>query len=330
VRLRGEAVVGGGAIAEYVSGPVFAFAQNQPKRSLSLPVEEVPDVPWESDLSQWANVDAFGAKGDGETDDTEAVRAAMASGKPVVYLPRATYRVDGTVTVPSSVKRVTGLYGELCIGAEVRRPVFRVADDSPEPILIEDMRKDPGLFLVEHAGMRPVILTHCATNGQLYRNVNDRPGAKLFINNCNGFGKASRHVRDQQVWARFINTESPGPVNFGCDNSTMWVFGYKCEKLNTNFEALGGSRLEVLGGVANQFDHRRGADVEIPDRPIVRNVDSHVSYVGCTNGPSTDWGYETILEETRGQQVSRAAWTQFPPRVGREHQIVVPLYVGYR
>ncbi len=32
---------------------------------MNLPVEDYPIVPWVSDFSQWANVDAYGAKGDG-------------------------------------------------------------------------------------------------------------------------------------------------------------------------------------------------------------------------------------------------------------------------
>lgn len=44
---------------------------------------------------------AFGAVGDGKTDDTAALRAAFASAAPVVYLPPGNYRVSGSVTIPA-------------------------------------------------------------------------------------------------------------------------------------------------------------------------------------------------------------------------------------
>ncbi len=47
------------------------------------------------------NVRAAGAAGDGSTDDTDAINAAMASGTDVLFPPGYTFRIDGTVTVPA-------------------------------------------------------------------------------------------------------------------------------------------------------------------------------------------------------------------------------------
>lgn len=52
-----------------------------------------------------ANVQAFGATGDGVTDDTEAFRAAAATGKPIVVpRPAAHYKLTGTVRIGSSIR----------------------------------------------------------------------------------------------------------------------------------------------------------------------------------------------------------------------------------
>ncbi len=65
---------------------------------------QIPVLAWEQ-RSDWLNVKTFGAKGDGEADDTAALQAALdkLSEKPgepnTVYLPPGTYRITRTITV---------------------------------------------------------------------------------------------------------------------------------------------------------------------------------------------------------------------------------------
>ena len=49
-------------------------------------------------MAEWVNLRALGAKGDGETDDTAALRAAVAQHR-VIYLPTGRYRVTDTITL---------------------------------------------------------------------------------------------------------------------------------------------------------------------------------------------------------------------------------------
>ena len=65
-----------------------------------------------SERSQWvalsgevADVRAYGAKGDGQTDDTVAIKAALGTGANV-YLPRGTYRITDSLPVRSA-RRIT-------------------------------------------------------------------------------------------------------------------------------------------------------------------------------------------------------------------------------
>ncbi len=54
----------------------------------------------------WADVRAFGAKGDGEADDTEAIQAAItfsAQRQSKVYFPRGAYKVTSRLRVPPNV-----------------------------------------------------------------------------------------------------------------------------------------------------------------------------------------------------------------------------------
>ena len=54
-------------------------------------------------FAEVANVKDYGAVGDGTTDDSVAIQAAMDSGISNVYLPSGTYRIDSTLTLPDDV-----------------------------------------------------------------------------------------------------------------------------------------------------------------------------------------------------------------------------------
>ncbi len=56
---------------------------------------------------------SFGAKGDGETDDTEAFKKALASGKKV-FIPKGTFRVKGNVKADSGTQ-IYGIPGGLSV-----------------------------------------------------------------------------------------------------------------------------------------------------------------------------------------------------------------------
>lgn len=78
-----------------------------------IPATDVPthldrDVPPLPTTSDWVSVLEFGAVGDGETDDTEAIRRAIAESD-VVYVPQGWYRVTDTIKMrPGS--RLIGLH----------------------------------------------------------------------------------------------------------------------------------------------------------------------------------------------------------------------------
>ena len=57
-------------------------------------------------VSEAIDVRRHGAKGDGRTDDTKAIQAALEAARthgPVCYLPRGLYRIEGSLTVPPGV-----------------------------------------------------------------------------------------------------------------------------------------------------------------------------------------------------------------------------------
>lgn len=65
--------------------------------------KDIPDFP---DIKTWANLKALGAKGDGVTDDTKAIQAAIDQ-HDVIYVPQGWYRITATL----KLKNKTALIG---------------------------------------------------------------------------------------------------------------------------------------------------------------------------------------------------------------------------
>jgi hypothetical protein len=290
VSRHGEIAVGAGDIAEYASAAPVALDGSPPLR---LPVKDTPLILPETDLAQWANVDDFGAVGDGVADDTAAIQRAMDSGRPVVWFPRANYVVNGTVEIPASVREVTALFGAIhrSVAAEFDGPaLFRVAEPSPEPLLIHQAMSAGGVF-VDHAADRTlviedvyVIFNHGRSYAgkddmlfpsgaaqdteiwRLYRNTRPEGVPKeLFVNSSIGFSSdnpdGTLAIENVRVWARMINTEHLHTL-YSFRRSDAWIFGFKSENAETLLKAADGSRVEVLGGSFLCFNERQGPVIE--------------------------------------------------------------------
>ena len=65
----------------------------------------VNDIPQLPSMDTWVNVRDFGAKGDGETDDTEAILSAIAKHKNI-YLPQGWYRITKTIKLQLGTKLI--------------------------------------------------------------------------------------------------------------------------------------------------------------------------------------------------------------------------------
>lgn len=69
----------------------------------TLPAEPVSDIPELPEMGRWVNLKTLGAKGDGLTDDTKAIQAAIDQ-YPTIYVPQGSYRVSETIKLkPATV-----------------------------------------------------------------------------------------------------------------------------------------------------------------------------------------------------------------------------------
>ena len=305
VKKAGTVAVADRYIKEYVSDAIVKWSANSPSVSMNLPIEDSPEY-WSSDLNDWADV-----------DDYPSVQEAFDSGKPIIVFSKREYTFDNTINVPASVRRVVGLYTSIATNARG----FMVSEDSSTPVIFDDMGVKGGTAVTQ-ACPRTIVLNNMSSQNRLYQS--ETSSGKVFINACNGL-RYSGPLKNVTAFIRFVNTESTG-TQFLVDNSNVVVLGYKTEKLYTSFEAINGSRLEILGGLPNQYATTKGD----PLNPIIEINNSEVSIVLATNGPNDDnVGYENIIRDTQGDITKTWTKADFPDREGRPSDVVVPLYVNH-
>ena len=125
---RGNAIEDANHIDEYWAngaydsrrgGPFELFPS--PDRMLHLPIEEVPNVPWEVDIKKWSGPHhhTTGRPGSGSgfpndgADDSAALQAAIDSGATTIYLPNGTWEIHRTIHVRKNVSRIVGCEARL-------------------------------------------------------------------------------------------------------------------------------------------------------------------------------------------------------------------------
>lgn len=292
-----------------------------------LVAPDEPRIALPQEASEWAQVDHYieqlGLSP--EEDVSPAVQAALNSGKAhVVFGRQQIYKVEQPVTVPAHVVRIDGLFTSLDASGKA---VFRIMEEGTNPLIIENFEYFKTLPFVSHEAPRTVFCTNLHGTSLGYANRMKDTRSVLFLSNICGFGKNAGVFRNQDVWARFINTENPTETNFTADNSRLWVFGYKTEKHQTSFAALKGSHLEVFGGQTNQFS-QLNLDHWSP-YPAFLIADSTALIFACTNGPDTnaEVGYFKLVTVRRDGKETIYDRTKATRREGRRGQFFIPATV---
>lgn len=321
--------------ASVTAGPVTEI----PAASLTINARDMPPLVPEPDLSRWADVQAYGAVGDGLTDDTAAIQRAMESGKPIVFLPGVAYVVNGTVTIPASVREICFLHGSVyrtTLGIDAA--MFRVAEPSAEPLWIHQNVSAGGTF-VDHEADRPLVLedvfswfhhtrdyarnsdmqfpgpaAQTADLWQLYRNTRPDGRAKeVYAANVMGFavgGQGARHaVENVHAWVRQLDNEHIPYAQVAVRRSDLWLLGFKTENAEVLFHAEDGSRLEWLGGINHTLGPRdKGAMI------VSRDSDVTAVFVVWAGGGKNQ---PDVLESIRGSATTRVPLSRFPPIDGQ-------------
>lgn len=130
--------------------------------------------PVEARLRDFVSVKDFGAIGDGTTDDTAAVQAALSS-TGTIWFPAGTYKLTGQVTVSSRNDIQLVGYGAKITAASVIEEAYFHFDGCTR-VHIEGLEFDQA---------QPTLGTY-GSDPELYGSFPDRRNVALYLTGCNG------------------------------------------------------------------------------------------------------------------------------------------------
>ncbi len=317
-----------GYIREWYDGKACSLFGIEPA-SLRLPIEETPEIPWETDLSQWEKVDSAGA------DHTDALQSAIdraaTQGKTTVYFPRYPfdppfrYHVSRPIRVHGSVNRIIGLENTVDVsdptGAFENGAALLTFENLTSPAIVVERFFLLGgwecpkyVHLFQNTTDRAVVIRNIMEAG-----IHRKPGGtgEWFIEDVAPQGNRMSKLLfgpGETCWARQFNPESPAADMITVDGGTMWILGLKTEGRSRHIVAKNGAKVELLGGVSYQSWKNQELDP-----PLFTVIDSDASFTFGLYHYNLPFG--TIVQETAGD------WTRDLPRTALEHDHL-PLYRG--
>ncbi len=299
-----------GDIDEWFPGKGFALFDVPAMKTLRLPIEETLEIPWETDMNKWVKVDPAGTEGG--LNFQQAIDKAAKEKKTTVYFPKVRgkgkYILDKPVRVHGSVNRIIGMENILWIDEAIpAEQVVITFEDLDGPVVFErffNVLKNGGWkglrdrYLFENRTEHPIVLRNFAKGACTLKKP--QPGKTWFIEDVPtsvAFGK------NEKVWARQLNPESPELDMITVDGGQMWILGLKTEGRARHVVATNGAKVELLGGVAYQSWKNQKLDP-----PMFTVVDSDASFtIGFYH-----WNlpFTTIVSETRNGETKTLARTE--------------------
>lgn len=269
------------------------------------------------DPDEWVSVKAFGAKGDGVSDDTEAIQNAMKSGKPYVLFESGRYFVNGSISVPANVRVVDFLFCDFEAGEAFRQMrgegLFSVDGDSEDPLFFQHLYAFEQLCghfrFLRHNCRRELILRdlHTQTAAMYFNTVR---GGRVWLDNCacttgtycedailerRGYPPEYCPVipfefHGQTVRGRSVNPER-ADLEVLNDASELVFYGFKTEGPGTMIRTVNGGKSELC--VLNAGIGHTGTK-----RALIETDGSPVDlYFLRTGGFAPDLLFENVVSE---------------------------------
>jgi hypothetical protein len=256
-------------------------------------------VPWD-DLSQWDSALAHGGKGDGSTDDTAAIQAAIDSGATTVYLPNtkadgvtgANWLIKNPLYLRGKVRRFIGTEGKLTASGNGQL----IVQDGTNPVVVME-RIESSVPTVQGTA-RSFVISSC--NFGTYTNTVS--GTVFFDDVVSGVVG----LNHQTAFARQLDQET-GPVSQSDQTSvvkvlnnggTLWVLGLKTERGAVCIQTTGG-KTELLGA----HIYATGSSITNKTTAIFADIESQVSLTARETCYNNGLQFPRGVDETRNGMV---------------------------
>ena len=166
------------------------IAMSHEERALAKPAQEVStDIPPTPAMDNWANVRSLGVTGDGKTDDTDALLAAIEK-HAVLFFPSGTYRVSRPLTLKPDTALIGLNPGTTQISLLDGSPAFG-GEGSPVGIIVapKDGRNIVRSIAITTGSSNPraAAMIWMAGKNSLLDDVSF-PGQRFFGSGFRGFG----------------------------------------------------------------------------------------------------------------------------------------------
>ena len=242
--------------------------------------ENMPVVDFSITSDNYAFVDDYGAKGDGVTDSSEAIQAALRSGKEIILFGSGHYLVNRKIHVPATVRLIDFMFCDLHSGPQLisgELDSLFVIDDASDTMLcfanLYAFEQFYGHFhFVCHAAKRDLLMknVHTQTTAMYFNTVE---GSRVYFDNCacttgtysmdtilsrRGYSPVYCHmipyeIHGQDVIAYNLNPER-ADVEVLNDGSRLIIYGLKVEGPGTSVSTVRGGRTFVYishAGIGN-------------------------------------------------------------------------------
>lgn len=309
VRTPDGKVTGGSSMEEW--SPLSGYrvtGKAGDAKTLRLPIEETPEVPWEQDLKKWAMVD--GSQGEDVTAQLQTlIDTAAREGKTTICFPKMSgkgkdYVLSGPIRVHGSINRIIGMNNMLKVkktdAFSSDAAVFTFDKLTSDRIVVERFFQiggwdRPNVVAFENRSGKVIILRNL--NLTIVTKKAD-PGGRWYLEDfCPGRHRPMAIGKGERVWARQFNPESPAPIMVHVDGGMFWCLGLKTEGRATHVQAENRAQVEILGGASYQSWKNQKLDP-----PMFDLTDSQASF---TLGFYSDkLPFTTYVRETNGSQTS--------------------------
>jgi hypothetical protein len=233
-------------VTEYAqSASKYSLFSGAPTTSLNLPINSSPTVS-NDPISTWIDptVAPFNAVGNGTTDDTAALQAAINSAtatKSTLFLRNnKIFKIAGNLVISGQLKRIVGLESKITGNGTVTIN-DSVANSAPVVILERFESLAGAAVSLTMNSSRQVVLSDISG----FSSVTSNGTGDFYINDM-VTGPLTLNTVGQNVWARQLNIEG-NTTKVTNNGAKLWILGLKTEELSTAIRSTNGAKTEVLG-----------------------------------------------------------------------------------